>query len=211
MVRPSQNIDQLLLEAGLALLPLTGCAGLSVRRLTEHAGVNLGMFHYHFKTKENFIKAVLQHTYDEMFSALTLQVDPQHPAQQNLRDALGVLGRFGLQNSRLLLRILGDAINGEPLAADFLKANLPRHVKVIAALVAQAQQEGCMSRIPVPQAIAFMAGAVAAPILFGTALQQSPEAGSAAGLVLSEQALAQRIEFALRGLAPAAPEKDGLP
>lgn len=210
MVRPSQNIDQLLLEAGLALLPLTGCAGLSVRRLTEHAGVNLGMFHYHFKTKENFIKAVLQHSYDKMFSALTLQVDPTHPAQQNLRDSLGVLGRFGLQNSRLLLRIMGDAISGEPLAAGFLKANLPRHVKVIAALVAQAQHEGSMNRVPVPQAIAFMAGAVAAPILAGAALQQSPEAGGAAGMLLSEQALAQRIEFALRGLAPP-PEKNGLP
>lgn len=211
MVRPSQNIDQLLLDAGLALLPVTGCAGLSVRRLTEHAGVNLGMFHYHFKTKENFIKAVLQHTYDEMFSALTLKVNPKHPARQNLRDALEVLGRFGLQNSHLLLRIMGDAINGEPLAAGFLKANLPRHVKVIAALVAQAQQEGSMTRVPVPQAIAFMAGAVAAPILVGTALQQNPEAGSAAGLVLSEQALAQRIEFALRGLAPPAPKKDSPP
>ncbi len=208
MARPSQNIDQLLLDAGLALLPLTGCAGLSVRRLTEHAGVNLGMFHYHFKTKENFIKAVLQRTYDEMFSALTLRVNPAHPALQNLRDALGVLGRFAIQNGRLLLRIMGDAINGEPLAAGFLKANLPRHVTVIAALVQQAQQEGSLARAPVPQVMAFMAGAVAAPILVGTALQQqSPgaDATSAAGQVLSEQALAQRIEFALRGLAPQAP------
>ena len=49
MARPSQNVDQRLLEAGLALLPQTGCAGLSVRRLADHAGVNLGMFHYHFK------------------------------------------------------------------------------------------------------------------------------------------------------------------
>lgn len=45
MARPSQNIDCALLDAGLALLPVTGCSGLSVRRLTEQAGVNLGMFH----------------------------------------------------------------------------------------------------------------------------------------------------------------------
>ncbi|UUZ64206.1 TetR/AcrR family transcriptional regulator [Polaromonas sp. P1(28)-13] len=202
MVRPSQNIDQLLLDAGLELLPLTGCAGLSVRRLTEHAGVNLGMFHYHFKTKDNFIKAVLQRTYEEMFSALTLRVNPAHPPMQNLRDALGVLGSFGLKNGRLLVRIMGDAISGEPLAAEFLKANLPRHIEVIAALVQEAQWEGSMAKAPVPQVIAFMAGAVAAPILVGTALQQNPAAQATAGLVLSEQALAQRIEFALRGLAP---------
>ena len=202
MARPSQSIDQLLLDAGLELLPLTGCAGLSVRRLTEHAGVNLGMFHYHFKTKDNFIKAVLQRTYEELFSALTLRVNPAHPPLQNLRDALGVLGSFGLKNGRLLVRIMGDAMSGEPLAAEFLKANLPRHVAVIAALIQQAQGEGSMAKAPVPQVIAFMAGAVAAPILIGTALQQNPAAQTAAALVLSEQALAQRIEFALRGLTP---------
>lgn len=203
MARPSQYLDQLLLDAGLELLPVTGCAGFSVRRLTEHAGVNLGMFHYHFKTKDNFIKAVLQRTYEEMFSALTLRVNPAHPSMENLRDALGVLGSFGIKNARLLVRIMGDAISGEPLAADFLKANLPRHVKVIASLVARAQEDGHMVQAPVPQVIAFMAGAVAAPILVGTALQQNPSTQTAAALVLSEQALTQRIEFALRGLSPA--------
>ena len=201
MARPSQSIDQLLLDAGLALLPLTGCAGLSVRRLTEHAGVNLGMFHYHFKTKENFIKAVLQRTYEEMFAALALRVNPAHPPLHNLRDALGVLGSFGLKNRRLLVRILGDAMSGEPLATGFLKDNLPRHIKVIASLVQQAQSEGSLASAPLPQVIAFMAGAVGAPILAATALQQSPGAEGQAALLLSEQALAQRIEFALRGLA----------
>lgn len=201
MARPSQYIDQLLLDAGLELLPVTGCAGLSVRRLTEHAGVNLGMFHYHFKTKDNFIKAVLQRTYEEMFSALTLRVNPAHPPMDNLRDALGVLGSFGIKNRRLLVRIMGDAMSGEPLAADFLKTNLPRHIDVIGSLVQQAQGEGSMAKAPVPQIIAFMAGAVAAPILVGTALQQNPTAQAAAGLVLSEQALVQRIEFTLRGLS----------
>ena len=202
MARPSQSIDQLLLDAGLALLPLTGCAGLSVRRLTEHAKVNLGMFHYHFKTKENFIKAVLQRTYEEMFTALTLRVNPAYPPLHNLRDALGVLGSFGLKNRLLLVRILGDAMSGEPLASAFLRGNLPRHIDVIASLVRQAQSNGSLNTAPVPQVIAFMAGAIAAPILAATVLQKKAATEGQAGLLLSEQALAQRIEFALRGLAP---------
>jgi AcrR family transcriptional regulator len=35
----------------MALLPQTGCAGLSVRKVAERAGINLGMFHYHFKSR----------------------------------------------------------------------------------------------------------------------------------------------------------------
>ena len=41
MVRPSQYIDQLLLDAGLELLPVTGCAGLSVRPRSD--GFTLAM------------------------------------------------------------------------------------------------------------------------------------------------------------------------
>ncbi len=201
MVRPSQNIDQLLLDAGLELLPSTGCAGLSVRRLTQHAGVNLGMFHYHFKTKDNFIRAVLQRTYEEMFSALSLGVNPTHAPLENLRNALGVLGQFASKNRHLLVRILADAMSGEALAADFLKANLPRHIGVLAALIQEAQWEGNLVRAPVPQLVAFMAGAVAAPVLIGAAAGASV-ADMLGQQVLSPEAIAQRIDFALRGLAP---------
>jgi AcrR family transcriptional regulator len=200
MVRPSQNIDQLLLDAGLALLPSTGCAGFSVRKLAQHAGVNLGMFHYHFKTKDNFIRAVLQRTYEEMFSALSLRVNPARAPLDNLRDALGVLGQFASKNRHLLVRILADAMSGEALAADFLKANLPRHIGVIASLIGQAQKEGSLVQAPVSQLIAFMAGCVAAPVLIGTAAGSSM-AESVGRQLISPEAIAQRIDFALRGLA----------
>ena len=59
MTRPSQNIDQRLLEAGRRLLPDLGCAALSVRRLAAEAGVNAGMFHYHFRTKDVFLLSLI--------------------------------------------------------------------------------------------------------------------------------------------------------
>lgn len=199
MARPSQNIDQLLLDAGLALLPGTGCAGFSVRKLTQLAGVNLGMFHYHFKTKDNFIRAVLQRTYEEMFAALSLRVNPAQAPLENLRNALGVLGQFASKNRHLLVRILADAMSGEALAADFLKANLPRHIGVIGLLIRQAQKEGSLVQAPVPQLIAFMAGSVAAPVLLGAAAGAAMAELTGQQLI-STEAIAQRIDFALRGL-----------
>jgi AcrR family transcriptional regulator len=201
MVRPSQFQDQLLLDAGLALLPVTGCAGLSVRRVAEHAGVNLGMFHYHFKTRENFIKAVLQRTYEEMFSELTLHIHTERSPLENLRDTLGVIAGFGLKNGRLLVRILADALSGEVLAVDFLQANLPRHMTVIASLVQQAQQDGSLRTTPLPQAVAFLVGAIVAPLLAATALQQQAVASNASALLLKPEAITERITFALRGMA----------
>lgn len=204
MPRPSQNVDQLLLDAGLELLPQTGCAGLSVRKLTDHAGVNLGMFHYHFKNKDTFIRTVLQRLYEEMFSALTLKVDVKRPVLDNLRAVLGVLARFGREQHPLLLRMASDAMAGEAAVVEFFRANLPRHVAVVAGLVLQAQREGLIVDAPPPEVIAFLAGAVGAPVLIGGAMgSQAPEPVVAAieRHVLSDAAVARRIDYALRGLA----------
>lgn len=205
MARPSQNVDQLLLDAGLALLPQTGCAGLSVRRLVEHAGVNLGMFHYHFKNKDTFIRAVLQRVYEEMFAALTLQVDAKRPVLANLRDVVATLARFGRGQRALLLRMAADAMAGEAAVVEFFAANLPRHLAVVARLVAQGQKEGVLVAAPPQEVVAFLFGAVGAPVLIGAALQ--PHAPASAGQdiarhVLSDAAIARRIDMALRGLAP---------
>ncbi|MBL0728286.1 TetR/AcrR family transcriptional regulator [Piscinibacter sp. HJYY11] len=204
MPRPSQNVDQLLLDAGLELLPQTGCAGLSVRKLADHAGVNLGMFHYHFKNKDTFIRAVLQRVYEEMFSALTLKVDQKRPVLDNLRAVLAVLARFGREQHPLLLRMAADAMAGEAAVIEFFSANLPRHVAVVLSLVMQAQREGLIVDAPPQEAIAFLAGAVGAPVLIGGALGSRAPAPVVAAIehhVLSDAAVARRIDYALRGLA----------
>ena len=51
-----------------------------------------------------------------------------------------------------------------------------------------------------PQLVAFMAGAVAAPVLIGAAAGASV-ADMLGQQVLSPEAIAQRIDFALRGLS----------
>ena len=94
MARPSRNIDRALLAAGRDLLPLTGCRNLSVRQVTERAGVNLGMFHYHFRTRENFVRAVLQEMYEEMFASLQLERARHAEPLPGLRAVLRVLGRL---------------------------------------------------------------------------------------------------------------------
>ena len=206
MARPSQNIDQRLLDAGMELLPQTGCRGLSARRLAEHAGVNLGMFHYHFKTRDNFIRTLLGQVYERMFSMLVLRAQEGATPVQKLRDALLVLAQFGRKHRLLLQRIFGDALGGETVAVEFLQTNVPRHLAVLAGLIGEAQRAGEIVAVPLPQAVAFLAGSVMAPVLLGAAAIESGMLPATAGAmverdVLSKKAIEQRIEFALRGLA----------
>jgi len=206
MARPSQNIDRRLLDAGMELLPQTGCRGLSARKLAEHAGVNLGMFHYHFKTRDNFIRTLLGQVYERMFSMLVLRAQEGATPVQKLRDALLVLAQFGRKHRLLLQRIFGDALGGETVAVEFLQTNVPRHLAVLAGLIGEAQRAGEIVAVPLPQAVAFLAGSVMAPVLLGAAAIESGMLPATAGAmverdVLSKKAIEQRIEFALRGLA----------
>jgi AcrR family transcriptional regulator len=213
MPRPSQGTDLALLRSGRALFADCGCAGLSLRALAEHAGVNLGMFHYHFKTKDAFVRVLLAALYEEMFADLELAAGDPAPWSA-LRKALGVLARFARAHRKLLRRLIADAMNGEPLAREFLRENLPRHVGVVLGLVAAAQRAKLAKPMPAPQAIAFLAGAIAAPVLIGSALVEhglAPPALAAAfeEAVLSDAALDARIDLALAGIATPAQASQG--
>lgn len=204
MSRPSRNVDALLLKAGRELFPGAGVAGLSVRKVTERAGVNLGMFHYHFRTKEAFVRALLQRLYDEMFADLEVASGGADPVAA-LRATLNVLARFARDQRQLLKRLVGDAMNEEPLALEFVRNNLPRHAGVVASLIAAGQQAHQLKPVPLPQAVAFVAGAVGAPIILGSAIVEHRRAPRAlrrafATTVLSDAALAQRVDLALAGL-----------
>lgn len=205
MSRPSQNIDDQLIASAIALLPETGCAGLSVRKLVEHAGVNLGMFHYHFKNKDNFIRVVLQRLYEEMFSDLQLNAEADGDAIDNLRATVTVLGSFARERRAMLMMLLSEASQGEPLSLQFLRDNMPRHIGVIARLVMRGQAERRIVDVPVQQLLPFMLGAIAGPVLAGGAIERQaglPPAflALAQGALLSPQALAVRIELALRAI-----------
>lgn len=210
MARPSRNLDRALLAAGRELLPARGCAGLSIREVAEAAGVNLGMFHYHFKTREAFLRALLQGLYEEMFSQLSFQGSAEWGPRENLRAALRFLGRFLRANRPVLARVVADALCGDPLAVEFLRANMPRHLGVMQALVAQGQDQGEIRAMPVAQAIGFCAGALAAPIIFGGAMAQSGAVARAErrrleGALLSDAALDERIDLALSAISTPAP------
>src|SRR5882672_3357049 len=170
MVRPSKNLDIALLQAGRELFPQAGCAGLSVRAVAEHAGANLGMFHYHFKTKENFLRTLLQQVYEEMLDGLTHAIAHEGPALDRLREALIVVGGLLREHRKVFARVWMDAVSGEPVAVEFLRSNAPRHLGVLLGLLQQAQAEGALRELPPIQRFVMLMGSVLLPIIFAAGL-----------------------------------------
>jgi AcrR family transcriptional regulator len=203
--RPSRNVDAALLAAGRELYPVLGMRALSLRRVAERAGVNPGMFHYHFGSKEQFVRTLLQQLYDGMFAELTIAAHDSRPLE-GLRAAANVLGRFVRDHRLLLRRLMADAMNGEPLAVEFAATNLPRHFGVIVGLVQAGQRSGALKPVPPAQAVATIAGAVGGPILIGGAIVErdampAPLRETFEKSVLSDRALAERVDLVLAGLA----------
>ena len=204
--RPSRNLDQALLQAGRELFPAAGCAGLSVREVAQKAGVNLGMFHYHFKTREAFLRALLQSVYEEMYTQLSFEAATTADPLRNLRASLRFLGRFLRGNRAMLARVMADALCAEPLAVDFLRRNAPRHIGMLFVLMAEAAARGQLKPLAAQQALAFCAGSLAAPILFGGAIEESgalkkSDARAIHEALLSDTAIDQRIDLALEAIA----------
>src|SRR5262245_39077088 len=138
MPRPSSNTDEKLLKAGRDLLPLTGISGMNIRQVAKKARVNMGMFHYHFKTKDAFARRLLQEYYEEMFATLESKTRSGSPLEQ-LRAVIFTFGCFARDNRHLLLGMFRDMALGEPATVDFIRANLHRHVELILRLVVEAQ------------------------------------------------------------------------
>jgi AcrR family transcriptional regulator len=209
MPRPSRNLDQALLAAGRQLFPARGCGGMSVREVADAAGVNLGMFHYHFKSRDVFLRALMQQTYEEMFARLSIEVARDEGAVENLRRALAAIARFVRDHRPFLGRVLADALSGEKCARDFLRDNLPRHLGILASLIEAGQKDGSFKPIPAPQLLGTCVGALAMPILFGGALLDSGALAAPMGkmidtTLLSDDALDQRIELVLAAISTGA-------
>jgi AcrR family transcriptional regulator len=205
MARPSQGIDQALLRSGLALLPQLGCAGLSVRRVAEHAGVNPAMFHYHFGNKAAFLQAVLQQLYEQMFAKLSAGAAREGPVLDRLQGALITLASFVREHHALVGRLAIDAANGETVVHDFARANAPRHLGLLMQLMAEAEAAGELQPAPPLQRFVFLMGAVLSPMLVAPAIAALGVAPAIVGAavqaqVLSDEAIEQRVQFALGAL-----------
>ena len=122
-----------------------------------------------------------------------------------MRAALNVLGRFGRDNAPLLRRLVAEALAGEALALEFLRNNMPRHIAVLLSLIAAGQRQRVLRRMAPQQALAFLAGSVAAPIVVvGAIVERALVPGvtsDLAALVASDDAIAERVDCALAGIA----------
>ncbi|MDP3541022.1 MAG: TetR/AcrR family transcriptional regulator [Elusimicrobiota bacterium] len=212
MPRPSRSTDKLLISAGRKLLPETGVSGLTLRRVARSAKVNLGMFHYHFGSKREFTRRVLRDIYEEFFQDFSMETGADAPPLERLRRALNALARFARDNRKFILAIVRDVLEEDKEAVEFAKANIPRHMEIIAGLVRDCQRRGDLKEMPIPLVMSFLLGAAAMPNVAMGVIERSGARkpfGLAPSALLplfsSDKSIGLRVDLALDALAARAP------
>jgi len=203
--RPSAR-DQLL-AAGRQIVLKSGFQDLTVREVAAAAGANLGSFVYHFGTREQFLRALIEEWYAPLLSRVTdVAVGDGRPLER-LQSAILQLVEFGREQGAFLGRVLMAAAAGEPAARQFARTIFGRHPRLLVGLIGEAQADGTLVREDPLQVLLFLMGSVGLPLLLASAWQGQPLFDATAAAALGRFArdpipVEQRLDWALRGLAP---------
>lgn len=111
MTRPSHNIDLLLFNTGEKLLIEVGFEKFRVRHLCKKAGVNLGMFHYYFKTKENFIELLFESLFNKHLECQKKAAEKHSRAKDKLKAVIYERAVMTLTNKQLITVFFKEILN----------------------------------------------------------------------------------------------------
>ena len=206
--RPTADTDsrERMLAAGLDLARQMGLRKLTVRAVAAQAQANLGSFVYHFGTRDAFVEALMERLYAPLMAGLALSAAQAPDALAGLRSALLELVGWVHSQRQFLAHLLLDAGAGEVGAQRFLKSMDQRHPVLLLKLIRQAQAEGRIAAGDPLHVLMFLMSTLAVPVLLFHILGQHPAAPPLArtldGLAGRPERLEQRLDWALRGLAP---------
>ncbi len=209
MSRPSAHLDRKLVSAARAMLPETGFSGLAVREVARRAGVNAGMFHYHFKTKDVFLQRVLQECYEDFLQSFREAAEGPGTSRARLRRVLVSFARFARDNRILYTVMLRELLNASPEMYAFAKANFPRHASVVMSLIEDCRREGTVRPLPVPMLAMFAMSTMGLPNVVVAGLERNGvrtllgrPVKEFSAMLLSDGMIEVRADMAMAALAP---------
>lgn len=201
------DTEEKLLLVGLEHFLKTGGGSLSVRKVAQEAGVNLGSFVYHFKTKDIFIAKIFERQYLEFMSqfiqALS-EVDQNEGPVEALRKLISVMSEFVVKNHEFFARVCMDIFAGEKAVLALFMKEPPPHFSVMLGLIKRGQDQGLLRKDMTPtQLVLTNIFTVGMPYILG--LQAASHLKNSAGKMLKDQItdpgfLNKRIDFIMRGM-----------
>ncbi|MFA6584670.1 MAG: TetR/AcrR family transcriptional regulator [Elusimicrobiaceae bacterium] len=210
MSRPAGDSLEKLISAGKELAVERGFSGLRIREVARRAQVNPGMFHYHFKTKQEFTRRVMRDIYGEFLAAFLPSTEGRGSSVERLEGAILVLALFAYENRRILKAVLTGLLEKPGESFGYLRENFSAHAPVLISLIKEAQQDGYIRQdIPFQQILVMMMGGIIFPGVMSTVVENCG-AKTFFGMpgaefkerMFSEEGVRNRIKIMFASLAP---------
>ena len=207
MGRPPSGTDLKLKAAGRRLLQEKGITGLSVREACRLAGVNTGMFHYYFGSKEEFLKTILKEMYAGFMLKLRTETAVAGGPREKLKSTLVAVGRFAREIRKAAPMLLADLAHGKKEAFLFVSGNFTEHVKYLSALAKECRPRSAVKGHSIPYIVGALIPVMVFPVIMGGIMERNGVKGLGGIKMedlleefLSEEGINARAEIALRGI-----------
>lgn len=205
MSRKSTYTDKKLFDQGRKLLIKKGASKLSIREVCDKAGVNLGMFNYHFGSKDKFIEKILLDIYESFLADFELV--ESDTKLDTLELQLTLMARFARDNRHLILVLLNDVLNGEKAVQKFAKSKMKNHFIILAKNLRSCQKSGEIIDAPIPLLLTQIAGSIGLSnlipeILSHLGINKVFDLGikSVTNKLITDEAIEQRVKIVIQGI-----------
>jgi AcrR family transcriptional regulator len=208
MTRPSKNIDKKLLQAGKDLIPVMGISGLNIRGVAKKAGANLGMFNYHFGTKEKYLEALMIDVYNEFLSDFNMDSERGDNSLERLRNALVGAAYFIREHRMLIAALFEEIFRGNKRIVEFARKNMTKHLNIILGLISQCQKDGYIMKISIFTLAPLIIGAAALPSIVIRVLEKNYKGTFLGAFIpilknaaISDKGIKERIDLTLKAVS----------
>lgn len=199
----SKDVRGQFIAAGMKLYPQWGYQKLSVRLLAAEAGVSSGMFHHVFADKDEFVGELLRRKRQQIVGDVPFDFADDVPPVERLRQAIWQLALNVRNHLAWVHRVFADAANQVAVAEAFLRGHFSDEADRFLVLLNQCCQGTQSEQL---QRLSYLGGSVLATMILGTRLQAMgvlpDELAVYVPEMLTDEAIAQRIEWAFKALFP---------
>ena len=146
MARPSQNLDRKMIELGKEKTVTMGLSNLSVRQICLDAGINLGMFYYYFKSKENYIRAIFSSLNEDMKNNCIKQAEKSSNSKERLKKILLLNAKMAKESKGMIETIIKGTDIFDKLYVEIGKEFHESWMKFYISLVDACKNDGYFNK-----------------------------------------------------------------
>ena len=157
-----QDAKEKLLTAATRLFAEKGFAGVSIRQLTEAAGVNSAMISYYYGGKEGLYEAVLTTQYERLLTKSEAVAALEAPVKEKIRQYAEVIRLTHTADQPLMARLIQGELTSPTACMEKVVRNYAsRIVRIVGGILQEGIDSGEMrTDIPLNYATMALAGMI---------------------------------------------------